>query len=67
MKIQSDTVRTNAEKLLEALENYYGKIETDQQITRRLMNRIQSNIEDVRTYAYAVRNGKNSEKNEENQ
>ena len=44
MKIQSDTVKHNAEKLLEALENFFGKIETDQQITRRLMNRIPSSI-----------------------
>ena len=52
MKIQSDTVKHNAEKLLEALEIF--KIETDQQITRRLMNRIQSSREDIGTYAYAL-------------
>ena len=54
MKIQSDTVKHNAEKLLEALENCVVKIETDQQITRRLMNRIQSSREDIGTYAYAL-------------
>ena len=44
MKIKSDTVKHNADKLLEALENLFGKIEIDQQITRRLMHRIQSSI-----------------------
>ena len=38
-----NTVRNNAEKLLEALEIFVGKIETDKQVTIRLMNRIQSN------------------------
>ena len=54
MNIQSDTVKHNAEKLLEALEICFGKIETDQHITRRLMNRIQSSREDIGTYAYAL-------------
>ena len=54
MKIQSDTVKHNAEKLLEALEIFFGKIETDQHITRRLMNIIQSSREDIGTYTYAL-------------
>ena len=54
MKIQSDTVRTNVDKSLQSLETFFMKIETDHQITRILMNRIQSNREDIGRYAYVL-------------
>ena len=54
MKLQPEPVKEDYELLLEALERFFGNVETDQQITRRLMNRTQKKRESVSDYSHEL-------------
>ena len=54
MKLQPESVKEDYELLLEALERFFGNVETYQQITRRLMNRTQKKRESVSDYSHEL-------------